>query len=66
MINPKSIASHVGIVVALISGSINRNDALEFFAKASSINNELTNRILTEQQQLSNLQKLHRAVLDIV
>jgi len=66
VINPKSIASLVGIGVALISGSINRNDALEFFAKASIINDELTNRILTEQQQLSNLQKLHRAVLDIV
>lgn len=64
--NPKSIASLVGIGIALISCSINRDDALEFFAKASIINDELTSRILTEQNQLSNLQKLHRAVLYVV
>jgi tetratricopeptide (TPR) repeat protein len=66
VINPKSIASLVGLGIALMSGLINRDDASEFFAKASSINNELTNRILTEQQQLENVQKLHRAVLDVV
>jgi hypothetical protein len=64
--NPKSIASLVGIGIALISCTINRDDALEFFAKASIINDELTSRILTEQNQLSNLQKLHRAVLYVV